>query len=141
MARSPEAVWPVLLDLERAPAYVPFLDELRPLDGPPRVGARVRARFRRGGRVHDVEGRVTAFEPERLLVVEAPIPALDGRAALRYELVPEAGGTRLVLELELRFAHVLAELAARALSPGLERRQHETVDRLVAEIEGDGHVA
>jgi uncharacterized protein YndB with AHSA1/START domain len=82
---APAKVWAALTDPERLPMW--FAE----LDPNVAVGATFPIRFPHAPGVKS-QGRLTAFEPERLLAFE-----WDGRDQVRFELSPEREGTRLVL--------------------------------------------
>lgn len=88
----------------------------------PRVGGKVVHEFEDGG----VDGRVTAFEPPRLLEYEWRWTGEDV-SILRWELEEDGDGTRIVLD------HRLLE-AVHAASYGAGWHSH--LDRLEALVEG-----
>lgn len=90
IAAPPERVWQILTDLPAHAAWDPFLASL---EGELTVGARLRVRFRKGWTMRP---RVTAVDPGRRLEWLGSLGVrgiFDGRH--RFELVAEAGGTRL----------------------------------------------
>jgi len=101
IAAPPQAVWAVLVDLERYAEWNPFVVEAA---GQVREGARLRVRIRpQGGRAMVFRPRVTAAEPGRRFawLGHLGVPGLfDG--AHRFTLEPTATGTRLVQAEDFR---------------------------------------
>jgi hypothetical protein len=86
----PERVWALLTDFAGHPAWDPFLAAI---EGEPRLGARLRVRFKKGGTFRP---RVTELADGRVLEWLGSLGVrgiFDGRH--RFELAPDGAGTRL----------------------------------------------
>src|SRR5262245_10918619 len=89
-----ERVFAWLVEPELMLRWIGGLREFHPRDPGPAVGARSRQVVEVAGRRMDVESRITAFEPQRLVAAE-----LDGkgfRVDTRHELEDDGAGTTLV---------------------------------------------
>ena len=98
IAASPAAVWAALIDLERYPAWNPFITSAT---GDLREGGRLRVRIAPpGGRPMTFKPTVTVVDPERRLewLGHLGVPGLfDGRHAFTLEEGPD-GATHLTQE-------------------------------------------
>jgi uncharacterized protein YndB with AHSA1/START domain len=93
---SVDAVWPVLVDVERWPRWTPTMTEVRLLDGD-RVAVGTRVRVRQP-RLPPLTWTVDELVPGRSFSWRTGLPG--GRTRATHELVPAGDGiTRVVLTL------------------------------------------
>lgn len=108
IARPVETVWRVLTDWDRAPDWMPGVEDAR-ADGET-------LRFRARGK--DRTSRISAVEPGRSITLTSVQGGV--RADYRYAITPSGAGTRTTLTTDCEFTG-LWRLAAPALR-GLIRR-------------------
>jgi len=129
IAAAPESVWPLVSDINGPAAFSAEFQGAEWLDDGPALGARFRGRNR-----HQVVGEwtvtctITAFEEPR--VFEWTVGDITFRSARwRFDLEPEAGGTRL------RFSAEMGP-GPSGLTPAIERmpdREEDIVARRLGE--------
>jgi uncharacterized protein YndB with AHSA1/START domain len=91
LAKPPEQVWPALVEPEGIARWLQARAEVES-----RLGGRILIDFHAGASV--VDGRITRWEPPRLLEYSWPEKQANGDSLVRFELFASAkGGTRLVL--------------------------------------------
>jgi len=137
------AVWRVLLDLGRAPEYVPFLVRAEPHDGAAALGSRVRMTFEAAGRRATTEAVVTKFEPPSALTIRAEVDEVPMTVEICWSLAPAGGqgSTGVELDVAASFGSLMARMAAAAMSGKAEEQQAHALDRLRLLVErelGDG---
>jgi carbon monoxide dehydrogenase subunit G len=109
VAAPPAAVFAVLTDSERIQAAVPAIKRIEKLTpGPFGVGTQLRETRVMFGREATETFEVTAFEPARLFTLSAVSCGTEFHCEHRF--VPEAGGTRLELEVTTRAVSLFAKL-------------------------------
>ena len=89
-----EAVFAAMTDLERWRSWWPQIESVRLPDGwtvDGELACRVMGM--------DLEGAVTAYEPDRELGFETNLP-IGGRVTQHFTFQPENGGTRLTVKLD-----------------------------------------
>ncbi|MCH8235881.1 MAG: SRPBCC family protein [Chloroflexi bacterium] len=89
-----EAVFAAMTDLERWRSWWPQIESVRLPDGwtvDGELACRVMGM--------DLEGAVTAYEPDRELGFETNLP-VGGRVTQHFTFQPENGGTRLTVKLD-----------------------------------------
>lgn len=120
LAKPPEAVWAALTDPEGIARW------LTKAEVEPRVGGRFHLDFHEGQSV--VDGRISRYEPPRLLEYSWPEKNANDDSLVRWELHPAGDGTRLVLTHRLDAGGDLADFAS---------GWHWHIDALDRAIEGE----
>jgi carbon monoxide dehydrogenase subunit G len=116
VALPPSHVWSRLVDLDRAAATIPFIEQLRLIDPPPlQVGSRAEITLVFKGQSVKAQAHITALEPERRVAVLAHAPQASADVKSTWLLEPSGGGTRLRQTVELSFTSVMMRMAARAM--------------------------
>lgn len=91
--RPVEQVFAFLVDISKLSAWQSNLIKSEPLtEGPLRRGSRFREVRRIRGRESEIQGEITALEPNKRLETKT---VTKPQAAVSYSLHPEQGGTRL----------------------------------------------
>jgi len=91
--RPVEQVFAFLADTGKVSTWQSNLIELKPLtEGPLRLGSRFREIRRLGRRDSEIQGQVTAFEPNKRLETKT---TTKPEVTVSYSFDPENGGTRL----------------------------------------------
>lgn len=104
LAKPPETVWTALTQPESLARW------LTAAQVEPRVGGRFHLDFHSGQSI--IDGRITRWEPERLLEYSWPEKNANGDSLVRWELSPVGAGTRLVLTHRLDAGGDLADFAS-----------------------------
>ena len=129
-----DRVFAWLVEPELMLRWIGGLREFHPLDPEPGVGARSRQVVEVAGRRMDVESRITAFEPERLLAAE-----LDGKGFhvdTRHELEDDGAGTTLVrAEAHTRLSGIAGRLLGGVVERGAQRKLEGDLARLKQLVE------
>lgn len=112
---APEAVFPHLTAMDRAPAWIPGLQPVENLTGGPmRVGSRYRLTVKSGPETTVMEMQVTTLEPPRrlrfLLSSGQGDPSMHFTEVATYELVPDATGTLLTLSAHTDYQALMTQL-------------------------------
>ena len=105
VAAPPEAMWAVVSSVERLPAWLEFAEFAETLEGEA-AGRLQRIHGHWGRRRSEVDQRIVAWDPPRLMAWRHEAEWLDGRPPpqfareTRFEvrLEPAAKGTRVTLE-------------------------------------------
>jgi len=90
---APLAVWDLYADVSRAPDWVPFVEEVVYLSGPPGLGQVYRERTRLGGMTDLAEWRVIEWDPPRRQVQLSTDKRMDSRLVIEVE--PAGRGSRI----------------------------------------------
>jgi uncharacterized protein YndB with AHSA1/START domain len=104
LAKPPEVVWAALTEPEGIARW------LATAEVEPRAGGRFHLDFHNGQSI--VDGRITRWEPPRLLEHTWPEKNANGDSLVRWELSPAGEGTRLVLTHRLDAGGDLADFAS-----------------------------
>jgi uncharacterized protein YndB with AHSA1/START domain len=128
VAAPPEAVWDVLADPGAYGDWVVGTKVTRADANWPEVGSSLEFRVEIGPVGGGDRTRVVEAEPPRLLVLRAGLQQL-GAAAIRLELQPAAGGTRVVME-EDAVEGLVASLRTRVSDAVLKARGDVALGRL-----------
>jgi uncharacterized protein YndB with AHSA1/START domain len=116
--RPPSAVFPWIADPALASRWQPDVLGYEVIVARPEVvGTEFRERLGGPDRSTEMRGRVVAFEPERLMAFD--VRGRGIRVRSRYSLDPEASGTRLVVDLDVRVLGPLSPLLSPILRPKL----------------------
>jgi uncharacterized protein YndB with AHSA1/START domain len=121
LARPVEAVWAALVEPESIARW------LATAEVEPRPGGRFHLDFHGGQSI--VDGRITRWEPARLLEYSWPEKNANGNSLVRWELSVAAEGTRLVLTHRLDAGGDLADFAS---------GWHWHLDALDRALDGEG---
>jgi uncharacterized protein YndB with AHSA1/START domain len=126
LTASPEHAFALLTDLDRLPEWATIVVDTRDVSELPlRAGCTFRQTVRVMGRELESEWKVTELEPERLIAYEATSPG-GGSLAMKQSLLPENGGTRVVLEIDYELpGGFLGELLDRAVVEAQNEREAE----------------
>lgn len=114
--RRPDAIWPYVSDPCNQDEWVDGMrDSTIEGGGTPGVGTIVRGTYTGGGRPGPVAMRITAFEPERRLAIDA----FEGPFAFQAELTlaREGGGTRVRNAMTAESDHWATALMFTVLRP------------------------
>jgi uncharacterized protein YndB with AHSA1/START domain len=132
--RSPEDVFPWLLEADRVPRWTGHLDVYEPVSGGPLgVGSRVRQALTVSGQEIAVELEITRYDPPR--GAESRFSAHGIDVVNQYALEAADGGTRLTQSLEAKPRSLSARMLAPIVQPKLERKLTEDLERLRALLE------
>jgi len=128
-----ERVFAWLVEPELMLRWIGGLREFHPLDPEPGVGARSRQVVDVAGRRMDVESRITAFEPGRLVAAE-----LDGKGFhvdTRHELEDDGDGTLVRAEARTRLSGIAGRLLGGVVERGAQRKLEGDLARLKQLVE------
>ena len=128
-----ERVFAWLVEPELMLRWIGGLREFHPLDPEPGVGARSRQVVDVAGRRMDVESRITAFEPGRLVAAE-----LDGKGFhvdTRHELEDDGDGTLVRAEARTRLSGIAGRLRGGVVERGAQRKLEGDLARLKQIVE------
>jgi uncharacterized protein YndB with AHSA1/START domain len=142
IAAPPDALWPLVSDPARLPAWFTFAERVEVLDdGPDGPGQRRRQHGHWGKRESEVDQVITRWEPPRALAWRHEAERLNGRPAPRFaastdfsiELEPDGSGNRVRLRSAQVPAGPLRGLAIRAFGRREVRAAlHDSLERLAA---------
>jgi uncharacterized protein YndB with AHSA1/START domain len=129
--RPVEQVFAFLADTGKVSTWQSNLIELEPLtEGPLRLGSRFREIRRLGRRDSEIQGQVTAFEPNKRLETKT---TTKPEVTVSYAFEPENGGTRLryrFILLSTGIMRLLEPLIARSIKKESES-DFETLKRIL----------
>ena len=126
--RSPEEVFPWLLEQDKVPRWTGSLERYEQLDGSLRTGSRVRQVLDVSGRTIDVELEITRYDPPR--GAETRFETNGIKVVTAYALQPNGGGTRLTQSLEAKAGGLGARMLLPVVQPRLEQKLTEDLERL-----------
>lgn len=132
--RSPEEVFPWLLEQDKVPRWTGSLERYEQLDGSLRTGSRVRQVLEVSGRTIDVELEITRYDPPR--GAETRFETNGIKVVTAYALQPDEGGTRLTQSLEAKAGGLGARMLLPVVQPRLERKLTEDLERLREALTG-----
>jgi uncharacterized membrane protein len=124
---SPDAVWSVVIDVERWPEWTPTMETVRRLeDGPFQLGSSARIKQ---PQLPEAVWRVTAFTPGRQFTWETRVRGM--RMIGSHELVETPGGctSRLNLEVSGLTAWLLWPLIRRNATRAVETENNRLRER------------
>lgn len=130
-----DRVFAWLVEPELMLRWIGGLREFHPLDPEPGVGARSRQVVDLAGRRMEVESRITAFEPERLVAAE-----LDGKGFhvdTRHALEDDGDGTRVRAEAHTRLSGIAGRLLGGVVERGAQRKLEGDLARLKQLVEDE----
>ena len=128
-----DRVFAWLVEPELMLRWIGGLREFDPLDPEPRVGARSRQVVDLAGRRMEIESRITAFEPERLVAAE-----LDGKGFhvdTRHELDGDGDGTLVRAAVHTRLSGLAGRLLGGVVERGAQRKLEGDLARLKQLVE------
>lgn len=134
-----DRVFAWLVEPELMLRWIGGLREFDPLDPEPGVGARSRQVVELAGRRMEVESRITAFEPERLVAA-----ALDGKGFhvdTRHELEDDGGGTLVRAAAHTRLSGLAGRLLGGVVERGAQRKLEGDLVRLKQLVETEAESA
>ena len=134
-----DRVFAWLVEPELMLRWIGGLREFHPLDPEPGVGARSRQVVEVAGRRMDVESRITAFEPERLLAAE-----LDGKGFhvdTRHELDGDGDGTLVRAAVHTRLSGLAGRILGGVVERGAQRKLEGDLARLKQLVEEEARSA
>jgi uncharacterized protein YndB with AHSA1/START domain len=129
ISRTPEDVFPWLLEGDRVPQWTSNLEAYEP-EGAVGPGSRIHQRLVVGGQTFDVTMEVVRYEPPREAQTRFSTNGVDIEAS--YTLAPDGAGTRLTQSLEAKARSLTARLVVPAVQPRLERKLIGDLERLQA---------
>jgi uncharacterized protein YndB with AHSA1/START domain len=127
--RSPEDVFPWLLEADRVPQWTTNLERYEP-EGAVGPGSRILQTLEVGGQRFDVAMEVVRYEPPREAETRFSTNGVDVEAT--YLLSPDGAGTRLTQTLEAKARSLTARMIVPAVQPRLERKLIADLERLQA---------
>ncbi len=117
----PQEIFPFLTDLQKLMQWQSDLVRSEILtEGPLRVGSRFHEVRRMGPREAEIRGEISEFTPDRRLATRTETKP---EAGVRYVLEPDAGGTQLRYEFNLRttgLMRLMEPMIARSIRKGTE---------------------
>ncbi len=134
-----DRVFAWLVEPELMLRWIGGLREFDPLDPEPRVGARSRQVVDLAGRRMEIESRITAFEPERLVAAE-----LDGKGFhvdTRHELDGDGDGTLVRAAVHTRLSGLAGRLLGGVVERGAQRKLEGDLARLKQLVEEEAQGA
>jgi uncharacterized protein YndB with AHSA1/START domain len=134
-----DRVFAWLVEPELMLRWIGGLREFHPLDPEPGVGARSRQVVDLAGRRMEVESRITAFEPERLVAAE-----LDGKGFhvdTRHELEDDGDGTLVCAAAHTRLSGLAGRLLGGVVERGAQRKLEGDLARLKRLVEEEAESA
>lgn len=133
IARSPEELFDILSNPERAADIVPNVTNMEKLtDGPVGVGARYRETRVIDGEAHETELEVVRYEPPTDYAVRNVTGGVE--TVYHYRLTPQGNGTRIVMEATVSGSGLRA-LVAPVLAVILKREDGDHLTQLKAAVE------
>lgn len=135
IAASPEQVWAVLTDIDRAAEVLTgVLRSERMSDGPYAVATRWRETRKIFGRQTTEEMWVTATDPARSTVIESSSHGTDYRT--RFTLTPDGSGTELTCEFlaVTSDSGPVQQWVMRLMQPMAERATRRAMEQDLADI-------
>jgi uncharacterized protein YndB with AHSA1/START domain len=132
--RSPDEVFPWLLEGDRVPQWMSNLERYEP-EGAVGPGSRIRQRLVVGGQTFDVTMDVVRYAPPREAQTRFSTNGIDIEAG--YALAPDGAGTRLTQTLEAKPRSIAARLIVPAVQPRLERKLIADLERLQTLLSGE----
>src|SRR5919112_3766836 len=106
----PQQVWDLYANVEHTPEWVPFVEEVLWVSGPPGVGQAYRERTRLGGVSDVAEWRVVEWLPPRRQVQVSTERRMDSRLIIEIEPSREGSVIRQEAVLESRLPKPIAWL-------------------------------
>ena len=134
-----DRVFAWLVEPELMLRWIGGLREFDPLDPEPRVGARSRQVVDLAGRRMEIESRITAFEPERLVAAE-----LDGKGFhvdTRHELDGDGDGTLVRAAVHTRLSGLAGRILGGVVERGAQRKLEGDLARLKQLVEEEAQSA
>lgn len=131
--RPVEEVFDYVADLRHVPDWAPSMQNVQ-VDGPVRVGAKVRQTHAFLGKSVDVTSEITEYEVNRSLGFASPKPF---RVSQTIEFEPRDGGTRVRGRLQAEFG-LLGSAAERVFLKKAEKEHQDDYTRLKRILESRG---
>lgn len=117
---DPSRVFALAADIPNVPKFIAAITRIEMLTpGPIGAGTRWRETRRAMGQEAAVELEISAFDPPRSMTISGM--AMGSRYDTRFEIVPEGGGTRAEMHVDITPSGLLARIGA-AMSKGMMRK-------------------
>ena len=134
--RDVEDVWNVVTDVRRDPEWIKAMSDMRVPDGEFGPGFRYGAKYKVGGKIHDIEMVVLDCQKPDHLTIKGSGPfAFENR----FRFTPVDGGTRLTHQLDAGsdgcFTWVLFNILPFLVSGGMRSNAQAELDQLKAILE------
>jgi len=140
IAKSPEEVFPWLVDEDKVPQWMSGLEVYEPLDpGPLRVGSRIRQELSVSGQQLRFELRIVELAPPARAVLR--FEGSGFKAANAYSVAEAAGGTRVTWVVSGDTTSFKAKLVAPMVQAKLQEKHDGDLARLRALLEGEAAAA
>ena len=123
IARTPDELFPGLLEAEKVTRWVSGLEVYRPLEnGPLRVGSRIHQELMVSGHRLTFEMELTRFDPPR--TAEQRFAGSGYRAANQYRVAADGAGSRVTWAI----GGETTTFSARLMAPMVQSRLQEKLD-------------
>lgn len=140
IAKSPEDVFPWLVDDDKVPQWMSGLEQYEPVDpGPLHVGARIHQKLSVSGQQLSFELEVVELAPPRRAVLR--FEGSGFKAANEYDLADAAGGARVTWVVGGDTTSFKAKLVAPMVQAKLQEKLDADLARLRALLEGEAAAA
>ena len=140
IARSPEDVFPWLVEADKVPQWMGGIERYEPLTpGPLQVGSRIAQKLTVSGYTLEFELQVAALAPPRTATLR--FEGSGFKAANEYTLTADAGGTRVVWIVSGDTTSFKAKLIAPMVQAKLQEKQDADLARLRALLEREAAAA
>ncbi len=140
IARSPEDVFPWLVDDDKVPQWMSGLEQYEPVEPRPlHVGSRIRQRLSVSGQNLGFELEVAELAPPRGAVLR--FEGSGFRAANEYTVTESAGGAHVVWVVSGDTTSFKAKLVAPMVQAKLQEKHDGDLARLRALLEGEAAAA
>ena len=128
-----QQVFSFLVDLQKLPMWQSNLIKTETLtEGPLRVGSRFREVRKLRGRKSEIEGEISAFEPNQRLATKT---VNQPHVTISYALDPEDGGTRLSYQFAMQTTGLMRLLEPMILG-SVRKESDSDLQRLKQLLEG-----
>ena len=140
IARTPDEVFPWLVDDDKVPQWMSGLELYEPLEpGPLHVGSRIRQKLSVSGQHLSFELHVTELAPPRRAVLQFEGSGFN--AANEYVLADDVGGARVTWVVSGDTTSFKAKLVAPMVQAKLQEKLDVDLARLRAVLEGEAAAA
>lgn len=140
IAKSPEVVFPWLVDDDKVPQWMSGLEQYEPLEpGPLHVGALIRQKLVVSGQHLSFELNVTELDPPRRAVLR--FEGSGFKAANEYSVTESLGGAQVTWVVGGDTTSFKAKLVAPMVQAKLQEKLDADLARLRALLEGEAAAA
>jgi uncharacterized protein YndB with AHSA1/START domain len=128
-AAPPDEVYALLADVARTPEWLCRATKLEITDGAPlRVGSPLLYVYREGSGTKSMTGTVTELVPGKTTAFAYTDPMFD--VAIRFDLTPHGGGTRVTHRIEIGTKALMAKLFTPLIRIGLRKQTPKDLAKL-----------